>query len=664
MVKLAIHASRGPTDVAAMGDPSRLSLEALARRSSWPVALVSMPFVSVARPSIQIGGLAVIARSHGFEVETMHLNLEFAARVGVPFYQPLGEHRTAIGDWLFSAAAFGEEAPDREGDPDFLERFGGSPSSGGESSEGGRRAAVDKDAILDVRRRVVPAFLDEMLRTIPWQRFRVVGFTSTFQQNAASFALARRLKQQFPDLVIVFGGANFEGDMGLEWVRAISVIDYAVTGEGDVAFPALLTALADGGDPLQIPGVLARRGGEVVGTPPAAPFERMDELPVPDYDEYFERAERLGLLESGARRDVQIPFEGARGCWWGAKHHCTFCGLNGKSMAFRAKSKARLTGELAQLVRRYRSFDLYAVDSILHPRFFSEVAPELAGLGTTYRLFYEIKANLTREQVRALQASGVRHVQPGIESLSSAVLTLMRKGTRATTNVNLLRWCRYYGIKVYWNMLWGFPGEAQEHYDEQAALIPRLRHLQPPIKAGPIAVQRFSPLFEDRTSFPASRLEPSEALKYVYPDHVNLHRAAYDFEYAWPNSLQSDAYAAVRSETDAWREAWTGDTLPSLTFWWSPGLLQIEDARREVGRGTHTFEGPLALIYLACSESATSVEKVRRDLGLPYSAAEIAVALDEFCDRGLMMQDGEHYLSLALPATGGLPWCDDRAPKA
>jgi ribosomal peptide maturation radical SAM protein 1 len=651
--KLAIHGSPpSPADHKIVGDPSCLSPQARARRSRWPVALVSMPFVSIMRPSIQIGGLAVIARSHGFEAETLHLNLEFAARLGPAIYQPLGDYRTAVGDWLFSAAAFGEEAPDHHGSPAFLQQFGDSLVPGG-NEDSRPRAKLAHDFLLDVRRRVVPAFLDDMLSAVPWQRFRLVGFTSTFQQNAASFALARRLKQEFPELVIVFGGANFDGDMGREWVRTMSFIDYAVTGEGDVAFPALLAALADERDPLQIPGVLARRGHEVKGTPPASALERMDELPVPDYDEFFERAERLGLLESAGRRDVQIPFEGARGCWWGAKHHCTFCGLNGQSMAFRAKSPARLLDELAQLVRRYRSFDLYAIDNIAAVSVLREVLPELSGLGTTYRLFYEVKANLSREQVKGLRAGGVRHVQPGIESMSSAVLALMRKGARATTNVNLLRWCRYYGIKVYWNLLWGFPGEAQEFYDEQASLIPWLSHLEPPGAASRIWMERFSPLFTDRVAFPAKSLRPDASLSHVYPARVRLDQVAYFFDFELENCLADSAYTQVTASVAAWREAWAEQALPSLRWWSSPGLLQIEDLRRAESPGTHTFEDPLARLYLACSDKATTADKLRYDLELPYSTTEVLAALEQFCERGLMMRDGDLFLALALPATGG-----------
>ena len=48
---------------------------------------------------------------------------------------------------------------------------------------------------------------------------------------------------------------------------------------------------------------------------------------------------RIGLA---FRVRPQIPLETSRGCWWGMKHHCIFCGLNGKQMAFQDKSPDRV----------------------------------------------------------------------------------------------------------------------------------------------------------------------------------------------------------------------------------------------------------------------------------------------------------------------------------
>ena len=118
-----------------------------------------------------------------------------------------------------------------------------------------------QEKLARIRNIDVPEYLDELVDTFPWQEATVVGFSSTFQQNTASFALARRLKERYPYIFILFGGANFDGDMGLEFMRTLDYIDAAVIGEGDDAFPNLLNALATGADPSSIPGVAARSTG-------------------------------------------------------------------------------------------------------------------------------------------------------------------------------------------------------------------------------------------------------------------------------------------------------------------------------------------------------------------------------------------------------------------
>jgi ribosomal peptide maturation radical SAM protein 1 len=222
-----------------------------------------------------------------------------------------------------------------------------------------------QEYLFALRDKEVPNYLDWLMETIDWSQFEVVRFTTTFQQNIASFALAARIKREFPSIKLLFGGANFEGEMGVELVRSITSVDYAIIGEGDCAFPEFLIALQEGRDPAEVPDVTCRRNGTVVEPRKWPPFAQMDDLPVPDYDEFFERAKALELLPRGPRRIVDIPFESARGCWWGEKHQCTFCGLNGLGIAFRAKSSGRVLEELSELTRRYRSFRFEAVDNVL-----------------------------------------------------------------------------------------------------------------------------------------------------------------------------------------------------------------------------------------------------------------------------------------------------------
>jgi ribosomal peptide maturation radical SAM protein 1 len=612
----------------------------------WRTAIVSMPFNDVDRPSIQLGLLKAVADAHGFPVRTLHANLDFAAQLGPDYYHILGQRRRRLlGDWLFSPAAFGDAAPDH--DARMLDEFRDDLAYLAETPEEVR------DKLLHTRDHQVPTFLDSLLDTLPWQEFRVVGFSSTFQQNTASIAFAARLKEKYPDILTVFGGANFDGEMGLELVRSVECIDAAVIGEGDRAFPALLHALAAGKDAADVPGVACRVGDRVVATPPGAPLTDLDELPTPDYDEYFERAERLGLLSRAERRHVWIPLETARGCWWGAKHHCTFCGLNGTSMRFRAKSSRRVRAELARQARRYRSFRFEAVDNILDLTYLKELFPALVEDGAGYEIFYEVKANLSRAQLALLARAGVTHLQPGLESLSSNVLRLMDKGVRAAQNVNLLRWARYYGIEVAWNILWGFPGETAQDYADQAAVVPHLAHLRPPSSTSRIWLERFSPIHTRPERFRLRRRAPERSYRYIYPHAVDVDRVAYFFEYELEDALPEHTYDGLRDAVASWSRAWESARPPALEYRSVPGFVQIDDARHQGRDGTYTFQDELADIYLACTDRPTTASAVRDKLRLDLPVAAIEDAFAEFARRGLMFLDESLALSLALPAVGG-----------
>jgi ribosomal peptide maturation radical SAM protein 1 len=619
---------------------------AVERKSAWPVVLVSMPFMDPYRPSIQLGLLKAVTARCGFPVRTYHAYLDLAARIGVDYYALLCQHRgTLIGDWLFSLEAFGDAAPDPEAR--MLDEFAASLSYLGSSPEQARRK------LLRTRSREVPAYLDAVVDGFPWADVAVAGFSSTFQQSTASFALARRIKQRYPGIITVFGGANFDGEMGPELVRTVDCIDVAVIGEGEGAFPRLLSALAAGDSLDHVPGLARRQGEQVTVTAPGPAAGQLDDLPAPDYDEYFQHAEDLGLLPRTGLRDVWLPIETSRGCWWGAKHHCTFCGLNGAAMRFRSKSPERVLDELAEQARRYRSFSFEAVDNILDMAYFTKLFPVLAANETGYEIFYEVKANLSREQLKLMAQAGVRHIQPGIESLSSNVLRLMRKGTLAIQNVNLLRWAQYYDIKVEWNLLWGFPGETEQDYADQAAVIPHLRHLPPPGNSAPIWLERFSPLFTERDMFRLRHRSPERSYRYVYPDGVDLERVAYFFDYERDGGLPDSAYAGVRRAAGDWSGAWQDGRPPVLKCWPAPHFVQIYDERQRGQGGTYTFEDTLADLYLACMNRPTTAAAVRRSLDLHLSAEGVREVFEEFQKLGLMFLDGQFALALAVPAVTG-----------
>ncbi len=102
---------------------------------------------------------------------------------------------------------------------------------------------------------------------------------------------------------------------------------------------------------------------------------------------------------------------------------------------------------------------------------------------------------------------------------------------------------------------------------------------------------------------------------------------------------------------ETWKESWQNGVRPSLTYWRSPALVQIEDARDPTAPLTYSLDGPLAKLYPAFSDRPMSAAGARAKFGWAWPVEEIEGTLDEFCDKGLVMRDGDLFLTLALPAT-------------
>lgn len=611
------------------------------------VALVTMPWARVDAPSIQCGLLKSLAVAAGHRCEVLYPNLDLAALLGGSLYDAVAdlpsERLHMLGEWLFSHAAFG---PLRGEDAYFAEY----PELAGLWHE---LTGEDLGHLVSLRREVLPGWLGKLLGDIAWDTYDVIGFSSTFLQNTASLALGRLIRDRFPGPRLVYGGANFDGEMGEEYSRRLPWLDYVVSGEADTTFPALLAAIANGERGTGLPGVHVRDAVSLPLAGPAAtavPVRNLDSLPVPDYHEYFEALDRYDRRTVLGGKPVTLPVELSRGCWWGQKHHCTFCGLNSAGMAYRAKTAGRAMTELSALLRDYPAVHVDAVDNILDMSYLSSLCVRLGEQHWDVNLFFEVKANLNRAQLSTMRRAGIHRVQPGIESLSTHVLGLMRKGATVLTNVRFMKWARYYDIFVLWNMLMGVPGENDEDYRTQAELIPLLHHLQPPSGSAGIWLERFSPYFTD-PSFPISGVRPNANYRHVYPETLDHAKIAYFFDYEAAGVSSAAARSALGEAIGEWRRRWRSPRRPQLVYQRLPGLLRVVDQRGDQVKVAE-LPGWRAAAYEAAGDAPRSAAGVRRtllELGDDVAEASVRAFLDSCCRAGIMLADDGHYLAIALP---------------
>ena len=104
------------------------------------------------------------------------------------------------------------------------------------------------------------------------------------------------MKNLHPEIKTVFGGANWEADMGLELHRRFSFVDYVCSGESEKSFPALVKSIfADDSAEIMaenIGGIVLRKDGESIFTGEPDRIREMDDLPYPDFKDYFRDLEQ------------------------------------------------------------------------------------------------------------------------------------------------------------------------------------------------------------------------------------------------------------------------------------------------------------------------------------------------------------------------------------
>jgi ribosomal peptide maturation radical SAM protein 1 len=607
---------------------------------SLKVALANMPFGFHVYPSIQLGTVSTLLKAHGHEAKTFYLNLHFAHQLDLEVYQQICEERFLIGEWLFSHLLFGDAPKNRE----YPERYQV------HIQNISRNINRPESFLLDVKTKMVPEFLHWAVESVPWGRYDVVGFTSTFNQNVASVTLARMIKEKYPGVKILFGGSNFDSEMGLEYFRVFDWIDYVVSGEAEHVLPGLMTALEQGGD---IPkGVIHRVDGDIRFEENKENFTDFKQYGPPDYDDYFEEIRNIDPKSPLLVNSI-ILYETARGCWWGEKHHCTFCGLNASTMEFRSRPIEQVHAELAELSRRYDSYRFRLVDNILELKYIDGVFGKLAENNYDLQFFLEVKSNLTKAQIRTLAHGGVNVIQPGIESFSANQLQEMDKGVKPLQNVFCLKWALYYGMEVAWSILTGFPQETDDDYRGQIDLIRSLTHLQPPISVGNIWLERFSPYFTRPDEYGIRITGPGEAYPYVYDGMgLDLMKVAYDFEFESGHNVDPALVEELHQAVAYWKQRHKSEQTPFLIFTKSMDFVTVYDGRSESQPQKIRLEGAAARAFDFCNEAARSQDQILAHLaegGESIELGELERILKNLEDKRLVYSERGKYLNLALP---------------
>lgn len=614
------------------------------------VVLVSLPWTSLNEPSLGLSILKAVLARQGIACRVVHLNLFALDFLRGDTYAAIGQS-FALNDFVFSGLidpvpsarqlrVLREKCAELAGMGIDYRRYGGIPG------------VVEQ--ILHLRAEVVPRWIESHVIRILEERPTLVGFTCMFDQTIASAAMSLRLKALAPDVTIAFGGYAVRPPTGPMLLEAFPWVDAICIGEGEPCIGDLARASATPmRDLSRVPNLLFHSRDGKVAASPRAPLVAMDSVPTPDFDDFYDDVRRL-------KREYQIevaidrlPVENSRGCWWGASHHCVFCGIHDEDLAYRSRTAESALAVLAHLSDRYGCREFRFSDYILPHAYYKTLLPALEKAGAPYRIKCELKSNITEEKARLLAAAGFIEVQPGIESFGSSMLTAMDKGVSGIQNVYLLLLARRFGIAILYNILYGLPHEDPEAVEAMVRALPHLKHLDPPSTRGRIQITRFAPLQANPARFGFGALRHEHSYEVIFSDAYrvqsgfDLDRYCYMFEIPFePSSRLSRAYREIDRLCDEWTAADNARPIDLLYEVDNEGKLVVHDSRHEPP-AIHILDRQEAWLLLA-ADHPRPLTALKQQFAQEFPG-DAEASLRTLRERGLLFEDAGKLVSLALP---------------
>ena len=306
----------------------------------------------------------------------------------------------------------------------------------------------------------------------------VLGISAKSQNFKSALAVAKLAKSVNNQTMVIVGGPH--PSMVREEVLAHPEIDVCVVGEGECTIVELLDAVA-AGEPLdRVGGIIFRRDGQIVRTPPRRLIEDLDSLAFP-HEGAVDVLKDFDLYPIEAFANVFAT----RGC----PYQCFFCGSREIwSRKVRFRSPENVTSEIRRLQelgikRVHFDDDTFGVNKGHINDLCKALMRDCPGL----KWSCEIHVKLVDEQViSTMKAAGCCWIQLGVESGSDSILSQIRKGFTIDQALDACRIINRQGIGLEVFFIVGFPQDTEDTLHDTIVAMKK-------IKCDKIAYSIFTP---------------------------------------------------------------------------------------------------------------------------------------------------------------------------
>lgn len=288
--------------------------------------------------------------------------------------------------------------------------------------------------------------------------FDMVGFSVYNESVRNATAMARWIKQQRPDCLVVLGGPHATA-VHEHILRCHPCVDVVVRREGEEAMLELARSHGNPGAMRQIRGTTWRAGkgaghGEDLLVNPDRPVvPDLDRIPFPDaqFVSHSGYPDLTYFDEVQGRLKAALTICSSRSC----PYDCSFCGVLTIGRKYRAREAERVVAELLHFRDRheidYQHVYFSDANFFVSPTRALEVAEALhaADPGISFSFGTRVNQILKAAGVLPrLKECGLRFIELGIESASQPVLERLAKNVSPDVNVAAVRLLRRLGIEI------------------------------------------------------------------------------------------------------------------------------------------------------------------------------------------------------------------------
>jgi len=604
------------------------------------VLLVAMPFAGTNIPSIQLAILESFLREHGIDVISKHLYLKAAELYGVNNYNHLINKPcdSYTAQMVYSKYVF----PDHWSKTEYLfrEYFDRILN---ESEELQQNFSFEK--YVDQ----TDQFYNWVFNNIDWNSFDLIGFTCNYGQFLPSLAIAKKIKELFPDKKIVFGGSRTTGELGKRVLKSFEYIDYIVSGDGEEA----LFSLAASYENLDlIPNLIYRSENGIIFS---SNFSEVDlnSLSFLTFDSFFND---LNDTSDDVKQYFyyygRLPVEISRGCWW---NKCTFCNHSIQYKSYREKKYDKIIEEIDFLSNKYKILDFHLIGYNLIKKDTHLLIDGLNKLDKDLNFIVEFRADqLKSGDYRDLKDAGFTIIQTGIESYSKNYLKKMKKGVNVINNISALKYCKENRIFNRNNIIINYPNEEKIDFEETKKNIEFIKHYLDPPNINNLLVGYGSPIYDNPEMYNIEELDYTKIDKLIFPEEYLKEDFCFFYDFKRKEPISTNDWKTLIDEWELTRRKMRNIGIRNYTeteklvFYFVDGkkFLKIIDKRFADNVRIYNLDEIEREVFLSCIDIISYDELSNKLSHIPdYQLVSI---LRTFVNIGIVFVEDDSYLSLPL----------------